>query len=752
MFLIPGSVAADQDVIMVPTNTDYILKSFDKGNSWLVDPLRNSRTTSKVVGAGGKTKLVLDHSFKGGTITTNNGGSWKETGSILNLTNPVDATSARDGEFIVAGNEIFFRKMPGIDTWSYHTFPWMETGKIKALASLRGTDDYFILTALNRVLHSPDVGMTFNQVKIFDGEAKFISSVSGTLLFTFVTGTSGKTIFRSTNRGTSWDSIPCQHDLLFLRMISIAQGIAVDGANNVFYTTDSMKTWHPAEVPPLREVQQTGGLEAIGFDLAFRVHYSTDAGKTWEKRSEPGNSDLAGVSILSQNEMFVVRKGGKIYKSGNYGYGWQQITDTIPGAVLYTTREGDSAFLVKTSTNGIFRFQQSPRAITPVNVPPLANDPLIFAYDSTYLLADNSASLWISTNRGVDWQMRALPAARQTNFIYPWGANIYVAQDSGYYLWSTDQGLTWQQKRVSVVHGDRILGITGQGNNIFLAARVSGMHYSSDGGTTWRVNGFPVARFFYCDPTHYYFQTQTGKLVSTTNFGASYIEDTGPGFSPSNVFLLAVRHRTFGLVLNHSSLMIRYAMGLPVEFTTFSAETVRNGVLLNWTTATETNNHGFFVQKNSDGSWRDLAFVPGKGSTVSVNYYSFTDENRPATGEKVLYRLRQIDHSGEMSYSKEIEVTGVPAELSLQQNYPNPFNPVTVIHYALPARGSAIAGYAELKVYNALGEVVKILTNDVMPAGEHSVEFNAADLPSGIYFYRLESGNTSLTRKMTLLK
>jgi len=62
------------------------------------------------------------------------------------------------------------------------------------------------------------------------------------------------------------------------------------------------------------------------------------------------------------------------------------------------------------------------------------------------------------------------------------------------------------------------------------------------------------------------------------------------------------------------------------------------------------------------------------------------------------------------------------------------------------------AGYAEVKVYNTAGELVKVLVNGEMPAGEHTVEFNAADLPSGIYFYRLDSGGTRITRKILLLK
>ena len=94
----------------------------------------------------------------------------------------------------------------------------------------------------------------------------------------------------------------------------------------------------------------------------------------------------------------------------------------------------------------------------------------------------------------------------------------------------------------------------------------------------------------------------------------------------------------------------------------------------------------------------------------------------------------------------------IPKEFSLGQNYPNPFNPVTVIRYALPARGSAITGNVRLEVFNTLGEKVAELVNTEMPAGEHSVVFNAQNLNSGVYFYRLSSGGFTQTRKLLLLK
>lgn len=91
--------------------------------------------------------------------------------------------------------------------------------------------------------------------------------------------------------------------------------------------------------------------------------------------------------------------------------------------------------------------------------------------------------------------------------------------------------------------------------------------------------------------------------------------------------------------------------------------------------------------------------------------------------------------------------SGVPSEFSLKQNFPNPFNPTTNIKYALPKESRV-----SLKVYNLIGQEVKVLVNQVQPAGNYIVDFNAANLPSGMYIYRLDAGSFNQTRKMTLLK
>jgi hypothetical protein len=95
----------------------------------------------------------------------------------------------------------------------------------------------------------------------------------------------------------------------------------------------------------------------------------------------------------------------------------------------------------------------------------------------------------------------------------------------------------------------------------------------------------------------------------------------------------------------------------------------------------------------------------------------------------------------------EVEDVVQPLNYSLQQNYPNPFNPSTTIEYSIPQ-----SGLVTLKVFNVLGKEVATLVNGQNDAGNHTVEFNASALNSGVYFYKIESDNFVETKKMILLK
>ena len=185
----------------------------------------------------------------------------------------------------------------------------------------------------------------------------------------------------------------------------------------------------------------------------------------------------------------------------------------------------------------------------------------------------------------------------------------------------------------------------------------------------------------------------------------------------------------------------------PVELISFTAQTGDNGVALNWSTATETNNSGFEIQRMlQDGEYKAIAFIPGYGTTTETHNYIYIDENLNAG--KYKYRLKQIDFDGSFEYSPEVEVeVTLLLEFSLEQNFPNPFNPSTVISYKLP-----VGGNVTLKVFDILGKELTTLVNQFKPAGKFDVEFNAEALPGGVYFYRIQANNFIETRKMVLMK
>jgi hypothetical protein len=185
------------------------------------------------------------------------------------------------------------------------------------------------------------------------------------------------------------------------------------------------------------------------------------------------------------------------------------------------------------------------------------------------------------------------------------------------------------------------------------------------------------------------------------------------------------------------------------------------------------------IDENADGdvgpdgtNYGEMLVADGSGVGTRVelqdggndyhNFWSADLENEPIR----IYEMSNFDELiGIMFYShsnfkllprKNTDFVGytdveenviTPEVFNLSQNYPNPFNPTTVIKYSLPEVTNV-----KLKVYDMLGRVVKTLINQEQSAGVYNVEFNASNLSSGVYFYRIEAGNFVATKKLLLLK
>ncbi len=203
----------------------------------------------------------------------------------------------------------------------------------------------------------------------------------------------------------------------------------------------------------------------------------------------------------------------------------------------------------------------------------------------------------------------------------------------------------------------------------------------------------------------------------------------------------------------NSEIVVPVAMKItsivPVEFSSFFAENIDNEVVLKWSTATETNNRGFEIERASTTpvqGWAKISFVEGSGTTTEITDYNYRDKiTNPGN---YIYRLKQIDFDGTVSYSDEIEIdVSSPQEFSLYQNYPNPFNPTTTIKFALP-----VDSKVKINIYNTVGQLVETLIDSEIESGYHEVNFDASRYSSGVYLYQLRADDFVSVMKMILLK
>lgn len=175
-------------------------------------------------------------------------------------------------------------------------------------------------------------------------------------------------------------------------------------------------------------------------------------------------------------------------------------------------------------------------------------------------------------------------------------------------------------------------------------------------------------------------------------------------------------------------------------------------------TAADVNTGDLFAEITTSGEWIELTWdiseLMGDGFSaiagapldrvvIIMDMAGGTGDG----GEDWIWFMDDFTYDDGQGTSTERIDSAIPQAVALHQNYPNPFNPTTSIQFSLPE-----SAHATLEVYNMLGQRVATLVNETLSAGTHSANFDASELSSGVYLYRLHAGNEVLTRKLTLVK
>jgi hypothetical protein len=184
---------------------------------------------------------------------------------------------------------------------------------------------------------------------------------------------------------------------------------------------------------------------------------------------------------------------------------------------------------------------------------------------------------------------------------------------------------------------------------------------------------------------------------------------------------------------------------LPVTLLNLSASPSGRRITVRWSTSSEFNNKGFEVMRSVDGiSWSSIGFVAGAGTTSEAKNYSYLDDNLEP--RRYYYKLKQVDIDDRYKYSVIVSATvGGRGEYALGQNYPNPFAAETTIQYTLPQSGKV-----NLSLFDISGRVVRVLVNGSKDAGTHAVSFNTGTLTRGVYYYRIQVGDFTDVKKLTI--
>ncbi|MGA2669784.1 MAG: T9SS type A sorting domain-containing protein, partial [Ignavibacteria bacterium] len=243
-----------------------------------------------------------------------------------------------------------------------------------------------------------------------------------------------------------------------------------------------------------------------------------------------------------------------------------------------------------------------------------------------------------------------------------------------------------------------------KGNNVWFGTNNTRVYYSTNSGTNWSfgattgtVNGYSVA----FNTTGIGFTGQT-VAVKSTNGGANWALFTVPG--TGTIFGFSNMNNEFWYGMNN----VVYAS--TDNGATFAAQ------YTNTVTTTVYQSLSFAQANNVIRGWAVAA--NGVISRYNENMTAITrNENK------------------------------IPSSYVLSQNYPNPFNPTTNITYSIPK-----AGNVKLTIFDVLGREVSVLVNEVKSPGTYNVDFNASNIGSGVYFYRIEAGDFSAVKKMVLVK
>jgi photosystem II stability/assembly factor-like uncharacterized protein len=559
-------------------------------------------------------------------------------------------------------------------------------------------------------------------------------------------------VFLSTNNGDSWVSISnglpkafydvTEYDGVYsFALVPNGEGkttlVAGTGGNGVFVSSDNGTNWRPTGltkiyVPALSICQNGLGGINIFAGTGEGVFVSTNSGSDWSSVSFGLMTKWIKALAVSGNTLFAGTEGNGVFLSKNDGVNWIPVNFGISNANIHSFAISDSLIFAGTRHNGVFCSTNNGANWTAVNTGLPIHSQIALVVSGTKLFAGVQGSfsdggVFLSTNNGASWSevSNGLPKNDfhiSVNVLIFNKNSLFAGTDSGVFL-STNDGSSWTKTSLESVC---VTSFIFNGNSLIVGTQSHGIFISHDNGINWITANHGLGTF---DTTQYHqisaltvrdncllagtnywvgnerYRSSYGEIYRSTNNGINW-ERTSQDSFPINSFLVD---------------------GLNIYAGTLS---------------------GLYRSTNNGETWTAIkdGLQPWNVSALTImgNYII-------AGGCENGMLRRPLS---EMTLYIEQSSTPLPEGFELRQNYPNPFNPSTILSYSVPERSKV-----RLSIFNTLGQQVSQIVNDTKEAGYYENSFNASQLSSGIYFYRIEATSESNasktfedTKKMVLMR
>ncbi len=601
-------------------------------------------------------------------------------------------------------------------------------------------------------------------------------------------------VLRTTNGGTDWqlNLSVSGNRLLAMDFYQANTGI-VTGRNVgvLYYTTDGVN-WNQSSTPILggfnytrsdiRAVKMisptvayaTGWGSLVGLQPSIHLK-TTDGGATWTylTQSEPNRTYDNMYGIYFKDDLNGVAVGGAtrgavIVRTSDGGQNWVPVPapfgstiNSIDGIGDKVWIAGGSGLLATSNDLGI-----TWDLITPV--PSASLYGLTFLSENIGYAAGFDGVLLKTTNGGANWKGGYLTVGFRTlniQDLYFLNENIGFAAHS-YQMVSktTDGGANW----TAIIPDTNAATVTSSAvffvneNLGFVAGRVASnvdvIYRTTDGGNSWTSQTNQLAR----NPQSVAFSNESKGIVVADGLKAIYTTNGGINWNPSQFLNIPTGWETANLrkvifISENDALAVGDKIILKSRNGGATFEYIQTGSEVMLYSAAFRNDTTYVVGKNNNVNgeiWRsidqgeswiniiDTTII--NSSTSSFLYSTAIDFNGYVWVSGSASNIFTTMPEPPVSVGDDKYVTN---SYRLDQNYPNPFNPNTIISFELQK-----AGFVTLKVYDILGKEVAALIDGSKEAGVHQVNFDASKLSSGVYFYRLQSGDFVETKKMMLLR